>query len=198
MQVTPTLTAQTLATMDFTPQNTVQHDEDTLGFSERLAMRITLVVSTMYCTYAFIVLAIVGFPGAHASLHDLIQWVSQTFLQLVFLPILSVSSAVISRRQDKAAAEQYRTTCYLMNHLSGQDAELLKQSTQIAQVVTAVETIANKDLVLDEDTHADLQQLIVLVRQQNSQLTAQVALLQTQVAYLQQPFYNKLFKRKGA
>ena len=146
----------TLSTMEFQPVNV---SEEKLHFNERLAMKLTLIVSNMLCAYAFLMLAIVGFPPAGSPVGSYVQWFSQTCIQLVFLPILSITASVTSRRQDKIATQQYQTTLYLMNHLAGQDAELLKQSEQIAQIVQAVETIASKDLQLDEDTHNDIEHL---------------------------------------
>ena|SRR5579859_517001 len=71
------------------------------AFNEWLAARITATVSTMWCAYAFVVLAASGFPGVHATPTQLVQWFSQTFLQLVFLPILAVGTAVLSRASER-------------------------------------------------------------------------------------------------
>src|SRR5579859_226874 len=70
-------------------------------FNEWLAARITATVSTMWCAYAFVLLALSGFPGLHATTTQYVQWFSQTFLQLVFLPVLAVGTAVLSRASER-------------------------------------------------------------------------------------------------
>lgn len=71
------------------------------AFNDWLAARITAVVSTMWCAYAFVLLAASGFPGLRSTPTQLVQWFSQTFLQLVFLPILAVGTAVLSRASER-------------------------------------------------------------------------------------------------
>lgn len=60
--------------------------------NERLAVAVTAGVGTMWCAYAFAVLALVSLPGALKT-HDvvvIVGWVAQTFLQLVLLSVLMV------------------------------------------------------------------------------------------------------------
>lgn len=98
-----------------------------LGFNQRLAIAITKAVGTMPCVYLFLLLAILGFPGLHATIQAYVQWFSQTCLQLVFLPVLSVGQAVLSRHAELMAEEQFNTTTkicsdveQIMAHLSNQ------------------------------------------------------------------------------
>lgn len=115
------------------------------GFNQRLAVAITRMTGTMACAYAFAVLALLGFPALSAFFNPLIAiyiiWVSQTFIQLCMLPILSVGQSVLSRKQELQADEQYERTkkiyadiVQIMEHLDAQDHELLKQSELIAQL----------------------------------------------------------------
>jgi len=55
-------------------------------FNDWFALKVTDGVSTMWCAYAFAALAIYG--GITAGFT--IQWVSQTFLQLVLLSVIMV------------------------------------------------------------------------------------------------------------
>ena len=58
--------------------------DERMGFNGRLAVRITAVVGTMWCAYAFGVLALVVLPEAvKGGLLPSVQWLSQTFIQLV-------------------------------------------------------------------------------------------------------------------
>ncbi len=64
-------------------------------FNARVAVLITKGVGSMWCAYAFALLALVSFPAAISS-HDpiiIVAWIAQTFLQLVLLPIIIVARA---------------------------------------------------------------------------------------------------------
>lgn len=115
------------------------------GFNQRVAVALTRAVGTMPCAYIFVCLAIAGFPGLHASLPVYVQWFSQTFLQLVFLPILSVGQTVLSKHQELMAEEQYKfakgaydDTEQLVAHLAKQDKVILaiaeKQGISLEQL----------------------------------------------------------------
>lgn len=58
-----------------------------VGFNGRVALTLTTVVGTMWCAYAFAVLALVVLPEAlNGGLLTSIQWLSQTFIQLSCCP----------------------------------------------------------------------------------------------------------------
>ena len=61
-------------------------------FNRTLSVKITRAVGTMWCAYAFALLAFVSLPSAIRSgnLVTLVSWISQTFLQLVLLSIIIV------------------------------------------------------------------------------------------------------------
>lgn len=64
--------------------------------NEKIALFITKGVGTMWCAYAFTILAIISLPNAIAS-HDpiiIIAWIAQTFIQLVLLPIIMVGQNI--------------------------------------------------------------------------------------------------------
>ena len=89
----------------------------------------------MPCAYIFLALALIGFPGLHANATQYVQWLSQTCLQLVFLPVISVGQAVLSKHAELQADEEFATTTktyheltQIVLHLEAQDAELLKQT----------------------------------------------------------------------
>ena len=60
--------------------------------NERLAVAVTDAVGTMWCAYAFAVLALVSLPAAlkTGDVVVIVGWVAQTFLQLVLLSVLMV------------------------------------------------------------------------------------------------------------
>ena len=73
-----------------------------------LAVKITDGVGTMWCAYAFALLALVSFPEAvRTGLAATISWITQTFLQLVLLSIIIVGQKVESAASDDRAAKTY-------------------------------------------------------------------------------------------
>ncbi len=87
------------------PKSTDEH----VGFNGRVALVLTTVVGTMWCAYAFAVLALVVLPQAvHGGTLTLVQWVSQTFIQLVMLSVIMVGQNIIGRAADKRADLTYR------------------------------------------------------------------------------------------
>lgn len=106
-------------------------------WNQRLAVWVTQAVSSMWTAYTFALLATIGLLGILGWLSPvavvLVSWTSQTFLQLVFLPILSVGQAVVSRKQELQADEQFRFVEKTYHdieeigaHLAAQDAVLMQ------------------------------------------------------------------------
>jgi hypothetical protein len=84
--------------------------DEHVGFNGRVALIVTTVVGTMWCAYAFAVLALVALPSAIKSGDplQLVQWISQTFIQLVLLSVIMVGQNISSRASDKRAEMTYK------------------------------------------------------------------------------------------
>jgi hypothetical protein len=79
------------------------------GFNGWLALKITNSVGTMWCAYAFAILALISLPDAiKTGTATLIAWIAQTFLQLVLLSIIMVGQKVAAAASDKQAFQTYR------------------------------------------------------------------------------------------
>ena len=100
-----------------------------------IAVVVTKAVGTMWCAYAFALLALVSLPSAIRSGDPviLVSWVSQTFLQLVLLSIIIVGQNVLAAAADARSAATYEdadavlhTAIQIQEHLHAQDAELEK------------------------------------------------------------------------
>ncbi len=118
------------------------------GTNTRIAVGLTKSVGTMWTAYAFAVLAIVGLLAILGVFSPLVAllvvWASQTFIQLVMLPILSVGQNVLGHHAELQADEQFNTTqkSYhdleeIMQHLAAQDAELLKHTKMLIHLLSA-------------------------------------------------------------
>jgi hypothetical protein len=128
----------------------VQHkaEQEASGVNMRIAVGLTKSVGTMWTAYSFAVLAIVGLLAILGWLPPivalLVVWASQTFIQLVMLPILSVGQNVLGRHAELMAEEQFNTTINtyhgieeIMQHLSAQDAEILRHTTMLIHLLSA-------------------------------------------------------------
>jgi hypothetical protein len=96
------------------------------GFNGWIAMIITNAVGTMWCAYAFAILALISLPSAiQGGTATLIAWIAQTFLQLVLLSVIMVGQKVSAAASDKQALQTY------------QDAEsLLKIQDDLHRLIT--------------------------------------------------------------
>src|SRR5438093_3271664 len=113
------------------------HGAGTLGrFNAAVAVRITRIVGTMYCAYAFTLIALVAFPAAiqQRSATVLVNWLSSNFLQLVLLPIIIVGQNVISAAQD-ARAEADHETLTALHEMSKQELEILEGQNKILDLL---------------------------------------------------------------
>jgi uncharacterized membrane protein len=106
------------------------------GFNTRLAVWLTEHVGTMWTAYTFALLAIVGLLAILGLLSPvvalLVAWLSQTFIQLVLLPIIMVGQNVLGRKAELQADEEYKTTMKsysdieaVLKHLNEQDMKIL-------------------------------------------------------------------------
>jgi len=83
--------------------------DEHVGFNGRIAILITNTVGTMWCAYAFAVLALISLPEAvKGGTGTLIAWIAQTFLQLVLLSVIMVGQKVSAAASDKQALQTYK------------------------------------------------------------------------------------------
>jgi hypothetical protein len=121
------------------------HGAGAIGeFNSRLAVSVTRGVGTMWAAYVFTLIAI---GGGVAVVTGSAFWtavsvlVSQTFLQLVLLPIIIVGQNVISASQDARAEADHLTltTLHAMNvrqlEMLEQQAKILEQQHQILEML---------------------------------------------------------------
>ena len=126
-----------------------KHREEVRGFNNRLAVTITNIVGTMWCAYAFAILAIISLPEAiQAGTSALVAWVAQTFLQLVLLSIIMVGQKVAAEKSDRQLEQTYQDAEALLqinddmhkllkqNHvLTEQINELVKRNTELVEQI---------------------------------------------------------------
>ncbi len=103
-------------------------------FNTAVALKITAGVGSMWCAYIFALIALFGLPAAvHNGLGGIVQWIAQTFLQLVLLSIIIVGQNVQASAADERAENTYQDAeavlheaLQIQDHLLIQDGELQK------------------------------------------------------------------------
>jgi hypothetical protein len=101
-------------------------------FNTAFALKITAGVGSMWCAYIFAGIALFGLPSAvHDGLGGIVQWIAQTFLQLVLLSIIIVGQNVQAAASDERAENTYQDAeavlheaLQIQDHLLSQDQEL--------------------------------------------------------------------------
>jgi hypothetical protein len=121
--------------------------DESVGLNGKVALVLTTVVGTMWCAYAFALLAFVALPFAlpgqpTGGVLQMIQWVSQTFIQLVMLSVIMVGQNLLSRASDKRAQMTYDDADATFHESEQIQAHLLEQDA-------AINTLLDKILKLE-------------------------------------------------
>lgn len=111
------------------PKTTDEH----VGLNGKVALALTTIVGTMWCAYAFAVLALVALPSAisQGTILALVSWLSQTFIQLVMLSVIMVGQNILSRASDKRADMTYKDADATFHESEQIQAHLLEQDKAI-------------------------------------------------------------------
>jgi hypothetical protein len=118
--------------------------DEHVGINGKIALGVTTVIGTMWCAYAFSLLALLALPSAltGGSVLLMIQWLSQTFIQLVMLSVIMVGQNIQSRASDKRAEMTYKDADATFHEASQIQAHLVEQDT-------AINTLLDKVLKLE-------------------------------------------------
>jgi hypothetical protein len=96
------------------------------AFNQKVAEKVTALVSTMWAAYLFAAIALISLPAAirAGDVLVLIAWIAQTFLQLVLLSIIMVGQ----KKSAEVIAQEINET-----HTAAlEEFELAKESRAIA------------------------------------------------------------------
>lgn len=117
-------------------QKTVHGDSMMGRINTRLAVGITKIVGSMWCAYAFGLLALVSLPAAlkSGSAIIIVAWIAQTFLQLVLLPIIIVGQNVQAAASD-ARAESDHQTLMAIHTLTSEVHDIALRQTEILKIL---------------------------------------------------------------
>jgi hypothetical protein len=109
-------------------------------FNAWLAVKITNGVGTMWCAYAFAALALISLPDAlRSGKAAIIQWIAQTFLQLVLLSIIIVGQNIQSAAADKRSEATYQDADAVLHEAEQIQQHLEAQDAAIERILGAVQ-----------------------------------------------------------
>jgi hypothetical protein len=115
-----------------------RHHVSLSGLNNKIALKITSIVGTMWCAYAFAILALISLPEAITNgTSTLVAWIAQTFLQLVLLSIIMVGQKVSAEKSDRQMEQTYMDAEALLQ-ISDDMHKLLKQNTQLTEQISAL------------------------------------------------------------
>src|SRR3984957_1255564 len=88
------------------------------GINAKIAVFLTNIVGSMWCAYAFAIVALVGLrPALRPGGEGLVAWIAQTFLQLVLLSVIMVGQNVQSLASDVRSQDTYADTLQILDRL---------------------------------------------------------------------------------
>jgi hypothetical protein len=104
---------------------------------------VTQRIGTMWAAYVFVLIALVSFPQALSAFLNGdtvtgVAWLSQSFLQLVLLPVILVGQRVIAAAQD-ARAETDHETLTALHTINVQQLEILERLEKLEKQTRAHE-----------------------------------------------------------
>jgi hypothetical protein len=121
-------------------------DQAPTNLNGRIALALTKGVGTMWCAYAFALLALIALPSAlQGGTFAIVQWISQTFIQLVMLSVIMVGQNLLGAASDKRAEDTWKdadatfhTARQIQQHLEVQDKHLAEQDERLSQIIASL------------------------------------------------------------
>ena len=91
-------------------KNAHKEHKDKITVLDKIAIKITNAVGTMYCAIIFAILALISLPQAiSGGAFTTVSWISQTFIQLVLLSIIMVGQKLESQHSEIRSDLDYET-----------------------------------------------------------------------------------------
>lgn len=116
--------------------------DESVGVNGKIALVLTTAVGTMWCAYAFAILALIALPDAlKGGPLQLVQWVSQTFIQLVMLSVIMVGQNILSKASDKRADMTYKDAEATFHEAQQIQAHLKEQDAAMNAILDRLERL---------------------------------------------------------
>jgi hypothetical protein len=115
------------------------------SINDRIALVLTTAVGTMWCAYVFALLALMVVPQAvQGGLLTFVQWVSQTFIQLVMLSVIMVGQGILGRASDKRSEMTYKDAEATFHEAEQIQQHLKAQDEAINAILDRLEKLEEK------------------------------------------------------
>jgi hypothetical protein len=114
--------------------------------NQKIGLRITTSVGTMWCAYLFAILSLISLPAAIASQSPIIivAWIAQTFLQLVLLPIIIVGQNIQAVAADARSTATYEDAGAILEEAKQIQLHLATQDASIGALLDKIKAIEVK------------------------------------------------------
>jgi uncharacterized membrane protein len=130
-------------------RNVNEMHEQSLNALDRIALAITSAVGSMYCAFVFAILALVALPSAlEGGPLTLVQWVSQTFLQLVLLSVIMVGQNLQGRHSELRAENDYEVNLKAEMEVETILTHLEHQNDLMLEILRRIEALEQRQLQL--------------------------------------------------
>ena len=114
-------------------------DSPVARFNTAFALKITAAVGSMWCAYIFAAITLFGLPSAiHNGLGGIVQWIAQTFLQLVLLSIIIVGQNVQAAASDERAENTFQDAEAVLHEALQIQEHLLTQDRELERLIDAL------------------------------------------------------------
>ena len=116
--------------------------DEAIGFNGRVGLFLTAIVGTMWCAYVFAALALFVLPQAvGGGVLTLVQWLSQTFIQLVMLSVIMVGQNILGRAADKRSEMTYNDADATLHEAEQIQAHLKAQDDAVNELLAKIEKL---------------------------------------------------------
>jgi hypothetical protein len=124
----------------------VNHQNFFIRMNARFGLKITMVVGTMWCAYAFTIIALFALPSAiKQGTYFVVVWLSSSFLQLVLLPIIIVGQNIQATAADKRSEDTYKDAEAVLKEAEEIQKHLLAQDQAISDIVDRLEKMMSHE-----------------------------------------------------
>lgn len=127
-------------------KNATEIHEESLSISERIGVTITNIVGTLWTAVFFALLTLVSLPAVIAA-HSAILWVSwvtQTFLQLVLLPVIIVGQNVSQKHSEALAQAMFEADVDAEHRITDVQERLDKiESEKLDKILNIISSLKN-------------------------------------------------------
>jgi uncharacterized protein YlxW (UPF0749 family) len=114
--------------------------------NEIIAARATNLIATMWCVYVFTIFALL--PVFFSKLGPVIGYISSSFLQLIFLPLIMVGQTVLNRASEQRAEQDHQALMEQIEEIKDMHRDLhdlIAEVKDIDTVIDDVEEVLKKD-----------------------------------------------------